>query len=89
MNIDESTGTRHRVKVHGDNYYVSIFPETKEIFVSSEHLTGDQDLTARLISKLWQSKGIDECREQLSRSSMISNDFSGVLFRVLESVKNP
>lgn len=87
MNIDESTGTRHRVKVHGDNYYFSVFPETKELFVSSEQLTGDQDLTARLISKLWQSQGIDECKEQLSRSSMTSNDFSGVLLRILESVK--
>jgi hypothetical protein len=46
-------------------------------------LTGNEDLLARLISKLWQAEGVAECLDQLARSSQQSDDLAGVLHSLL------
>jgi hypothetical protein len=81
--IDMASGQRYRRNVLGKQRYICVFPQKKEVFVSGEALTGNEDLLARLISKLWQAEGAAECLDQLARSSQQSDDLAGVLHSLL------
>lgn len=78
-------GKRYRQPIDGNMFYITIFPENKEIFISGEHLTPEIDLITRLISKLWQNVSLAECIDQLQRSSVYTMDFCGVISKLLEN----
>ena len=80
---DVDSGKRYCRKVQGKQRYICVFPQKKEVFVYGGGLTGNEDLLARLISKLWQAEGAAECLDQLARSSQQSDDLAGVLHSLL------
>lgn len=84
-------GKRIKMRYRGENIYVSIFPDKKELFVSMVEKDPDKqgltlaglDTISRLASRLWQTSGIQEVLKQLERSSRSTGDFPGILYMLL------
>lgn len=86
-NIDEASGKRYKATVSGERFYIAVFPDTKELFMSGASLTGEHELICRSISKLWMHEGIEICLEQLSKVSQYPNDLFAVLHSILSEAE--
>lgn len=81
--IDEAVGIRYKVNVAGEKYYIAVFPSVYEIFISGKTVTEEHETLARLISKVWCSIGIDECLDQLAKTSRYKQDMPGIIHTIL------
>ncbi len=89
----DKTSNRHRVRYRGQNLYIVILPEKREVFISRiETEDNDNDFTAagldtiaRLTSKLWQEhESLDIIIDQLGKASRVPSDMPGILKVLLE-----
>lgn len=86
-NVNEASGKRYKVTVSGERFYIVVFPDMKELFMSGTSLTGEHELICRAMSKLWMHEGIEICLEQLLKVSRYPNDLFAVLHSILSEVE--
>lgn len=86
-NVDEASGKRYKATVSGERFYIAVFPDMKELFMSGAGVTGEHELICRAMSKLWMHEGIKVCLEQLSNVSQYPNDLFAVLHSILSEVE--
>lgn len=89
--LDEAKGVKVIIEYRNEPAYLSIFPEAKELFISSvkekdlKTIAGVNCLT-RMISLAWQHAGTDKVMAQLERSRMTQKDLPTILWAELKKV---
>jgi len=95
--MNHKTANSHRVRFRGDNMFVFIDPELREVFISriekpeeteNDTIGSSIDTITRLTSKLWnEHKCLDTIVDQLNKASRKPHDIPGILAVLLEDYK--
>lgn len=83
-----ASGKRIRITYRNEPAYLLIFPDAKEIFISSideqDHKTmAGIDAITRLVSLGWQSVGLEKTLNQLKKAKRNDKDLPGIILNVL------
>lgn len=87
--IEVVSAIRHRINYDGDNIYIVISDEAKEIFISSVNdqipkVAAIYDSLTRMITLAWQTNSTDYIIKQLLRASRSKFDLPGIIASLLK-----
>lgn len=87
--LQEAIGKRVRIRYRNKPAYMTIFPDSREIFISSVHESDQKtmaglDFACRCFSIVWQEAGEERARKQLEKSTRIPSDLPGIIKKELD-----